>query len=88
MASLACFHPDNLSFGDGIYLSPTGRHRDGGRGRGDGRRPGGSSACTSPTAAHCESGVLAVGSMEIAQLDNDPDFPENGRIELIMRGGR
>jgi hypothetical protein len=26
--------------------------------------------------------------MEIAELDNDPSFPENGRLELIVRGGR
>ena len=33
------------------------------------------------------SGVLPMASMEIAQLDNDPSFPENGKLELILRGG-
>jgi hypothetical protein len=35
-----------------------------------------------------ETGVLPIGSMEVARLDNDPSFPEHGRLELIMRGGR
>jgi hypothetical protein len=34
------------------------------------------------------SGVLLLGAMEVAQLDSDPDFPENGQIEFVMRGGR
>jgi hypothetical protein len=33
-------------------------------------------------------GVLALGSLEIARCDNDPNFPENGQLKLIMRGGR
>ncbi len=32
--------------------------------------------------------VLELGPMEIARLDNDPDYPENGRLVLNMRGGR
>jgi hypothetical protein len=34
------------------------------------------------------SGVLGFGRLEIAQLDNDPSFPENGRLALRMGGGR
>jgi hypothetical protein len=32
--------------------------------------------------------VLKLGPLEIARLDNDPDFPENGSLALDMRGGR
>ena len=35
-----------------------------------------------------DKGVLALGPLEIARCDNDPNFPENGRIKLSMRGGR
>jgi hypothetical protein len=31
---------------------------------------------------------LEMGRLEIARLDNDPDFPEHGVINLTMRGGR
>jgi predicted phage baseplate assembly protein len=34
------------------------------------------------------TGVLTLGPFEIAQLNNDPSFPENGRLEIILRGGR
>jgi hypothetical protein len=35
-----------------------------------------------------ESGVLLLGQMEVAQLDSDPDFPENGLLTLKVFGGR
>jgi hypothetical protein len=81
------FHPDNLSFGDGIYESrlvaviqavPGVQHVEIVRlerlflGSND----------------ELKNGVLALGAMEIAQLDNDPVRPENGRLVLDMRGGR
>ncbi|MCP2259141.1 putative baseplate assembly protein [Streptoalloteichus tenebrarius] len=33
-------------------------------------------------------GLLRLGPLEIAQLDNDPDRPENGRLSLMIGGGR
>lgn len=33
-------------------------------------------------------GLLSIGEMEIAQLDNDASFPENGRLTLQLIGGR
>ncbi|MEH2002847.1 MAG: putative baseplate assembly protein [Nostoc sp.] len=35
-----------------------------------------------------EKGFLPIGSLEIAQLDNNPNFPEKGNFILDMRGGR
>jgi predicted phage baseplate assembly protein len=35
-----------------------------------------------------EQGNLPIGPLEIARLDGDPSFPENGRIRLDLRGGR
>jgi len=32
--------------------------------------------------------ALTLGPFEIAQLDNDPNFPEHGTLVLDMRGGR
>ena len=34
-----------------------------------------------------EAGVLKIGSYKIAQLDSDPNFPENGKISFVMGGG-
>jgi hypothetical protein len=35
-----------------------------------------------------ESGILTLNSPEVAQLDNDPSFPEHGRLTLTLGGGR
>ena len=34
------------------------------------------------------AGLLSLGSREIAQCDNDPDRPENGRLSIVLGGGR
>ncbi len=34
-----------------------------------------------------ENGILPIGSLEVARMDNDPGFPENGRLVLHMGGG-
>jgi hypothetical protein len=31
--------------------------------------------------------VLNLGPAEIARLDNDPNAPEHGRLEIQVRGG-
>jgi hypothetical protein len=35
-----------------------------------------------------ENGVLPLRVNEIAQLDNDPNFPEHGKLEIQVGGGR
>jgi hypothetical protein len=34
-----------------------------------------------------DDGVLELGTLEIARLDNDPNAPEQGRLEFQVRGG-
>ena len=33
------------------------------------------------------NGVLAVGPLEIVRLDNSPNFPDHGKLTLILGGG-
>jgi predicted phage baseplate assembly protein len=81
------FHPDNLTFGQTIYLSPlyaAAQAVDGVDSADITRfqrrdRPG-------PEAL--DAGRLTLGRLEIARLDNDPNFPERGVLELILEGGR
>ena len=93
---LGFFHPDNLSFGTGVYVS---------RLIAAAKRVAGvdsvrllklvrldysAAARLAPAGANARvpgSGVLPMAAMEIAQLDNDPNFPENGKLDLILRGG-
>jgi predicted phage baseplate assembly protein len=80
------FHPDNFTFGQPLYLShinAEAKKIKGVRfvefekfqrlGKAD---------------KELEEEVIKVGQFEIIQLENDPNFPEKGKIEFIMEGGR
>jgi hypothetical protein len=81
------FHPDNLSFGDGVSVSRIIAAVQ--------ALPGVESVRVTtlqryrqPSNDALESGVLTLNAFEVARLDNDPNFPEHGILRLIMRGGR
>jgi len=81
------FHPDNLSFGQGIALS---------------RLVAAAQAVTGVQSVTVKTferlfqgqdgeianGFLPLGPLEIARLDNDLRFPGNGKLQLNPRGGR
>ncbi len=84
------FHPDNLSFGEGVFVSRIVAEAKAVTGVenvvvtklqrfGD---------TESDSERVLEFGVLELNTFEIARLDNDPSFPENGVLKLEMRGGR
>ncbi|HEX8229995.1 MAG TPA: putative baseplate assembly protein [Chloroflexia bacterium] len=81
------FHPDNLTFGTSIHLSELVALAQ--------SVPGVESVQVKKLQrqfegpdGEIENGVLPVGPLEIAQLDNDPSFPELGTLKLEVRGGR
>jgi len=85
--TLGFFHPDNLTFGDDVYLSRLIAAAQ--------AIEGVASVTLIKMQRWCElanneieSGVLPLGPFEIARLDNDPGFQENGILHLDMRGGR
>ncbi|MDR7275497.1 baseplate J/gp47 family protein [Catenuloplanes atrovinosus] len=41
-----------------------------------------------PEAGELEDGVLLIGPLEVAQLDDDPSVPEQGRLTVTLGGGR
>lgn len=83
----AVFHPDNFTFGQTVYLSPlyaAAQSVDGvdsveitkfvrQGGEGD---------------AALQAGKLELNRLEIARLDNDPNFPERGVFRPTLKGGR
>ena len=81
------FHPDRFSFGQTIYLSPIlAAARD---------VAGVESADVvafhrqgSPDKRFLADGHMPLGRLEIARLDNDPNFPEHGVLRLDLRGGK
>ncbi len=80
------FHPDNFTFNQPLYLShiyeaalevagvasvEVTRFQRWGKSPAD----------------EIEKGILTPGTLEIIRLDNDPNFPENGKISFNMEGG-
>ena len=83
----ALFHPDKLTFGEPVYLSRIYAAALSVEGvesivvetfqrKGEADRRG------------LDDGVLRMGRLEIARLDNDPNFPERGVLRLTLGGGR
>ncbi len=85
---LGFFHPDRLTFGDGVYVSALVAAAQ--------VVPGVQSVTVTRLArqfsgdgdAALRLGVLRLGPLEVARLDNDPSFPEHGTLKLTLSGGR
>jgi hypothetical protein len=80
------FHPDNFTFNQPLYLSRIYETAMGVAGVASVevtvfRRWGKLSA------GEIDTGILTPGMLEIIRLDNDPSFPENGKISFNMEGG-
>jgi hypothetical protein len=91
--SLGFFHPDNFTFGQPVYLSrivaaamqvPGVRWVDT-----DDVPPSPNHFKRWGQDSHGETqaGRIAMSRLEIARLDNDPNQPENGKIDFFMEGG-
>ena len=81
------FHPDRLRFGGSVYLSQivaAAQAVEGVESVVITRLQRRFAAAN----GELESGALPIGELEVAQLDNDPNFPEHGRLALLMGGGR
>jgi hypothetical protein len=86
------FHPDQLTFGDSIWLSQVVARCTAVDGVhlvevAPGRHPNRFARWGRPQGDEVERGRIAIGPSEIARCDNDPDIPDHGRIQLFMEGG-
>jgi predicted phage baseplate assembly protein len=84
---LGLFHPDNLTFGDSVYVSKLVAAAQ--------SVPGVETVQVTTLErlwegrnGEIEEGVLPLKPLEVARLDNDPSFPERGKLRLTLRGGR
>jgi predicted phage baseplate assembly protein len=81
------FHPDNFTFGQAVYLS---------RLYAAARSVAGVMSARvvtfqrqdAPSREAIERGELKLGRLEIAQLENDPNFPERGVLKIVTEGGK
>jgi predicted phage baseplate assembly protein len=81
------FHPDRLTFGQTIYISPVLAAVRTVEGVASARIVQFSRQGTTDARA-LETGRIDLGRTEIARLDNDPNWPENGVLRLTMLGGK
>jgi hypothetical protein len=85
--NLGLFHPDNFSFGQDAYLSRIIAAVQAVQGV-DSVRVDTFERLGVPNSTALEEGVIPIGALEIAQLANDPNFPENGKLVLMAGGGK
>jgi hypothetical protein len=85
--TLGVFHPDNFTFGQTVYSSPIYAAAL--------KLEGISSVQLTtfqrqgePATNAAPTGALSMDRLEIARLDNDPNFPEHGVFRLKMEGGK
>jgi hypothetical protein len=83
----ALFHPDTMTFGQTVYLSALYAAA----------RQVAGVASVQVTRFHRQGqedpgpladGFMRLGRLEIARLDNDPNFPEHGVLRLTLFGGK
>lgn len=84
----ALFHPDNFSFGQPVYLSALYEAAQSVQGVTSVVINTFQRLRAPPDPKPLDDGVLTVGRLEIARLDNDPNFPERGVLKLTVGGGK
>lgn len=94
--TLGFFHPDNLTFGQAVFLSHVVARAA--------QVPGVRWVDATPRvsasdndnrfqrwgrspAGEIEEGMIPIGRLEIARCDNDRNLPDNGRIRFFLEGG-
>jgi hypothetical protein len=89
------FHPDNFSFGDNVMLSRIIAHGMAVEGvkwigtqDGSGQVLGRFGRLDQPDIDYQDDAEIPIADDEVARLDNDPSYPDLGRLRLIMAGGR
>jgi hypothetical protein len=85
------FHPDNLVFGAGVAVSTlvaAAQGIEGVRHVEVTRLERAPPQLGQPDRTAIIAGLLTLAPDEIAQVDDDPNFPENGALRIVMEGGR
>lgn len=86
--SPALFHPDNFTFGQSVYLSALYEAAQAIQGVASVVIDTFQRLRAQPDPKPLDDGVLTIGRLEIARLDNDPNFPEWGVFNLSVGGGK
>jgi hypothetical protein len=81
------FHPDNLTFGEGIHMSEIIAVAQAVKGV-ESVTVKQFHRLFEPPNFEIENAILPLAHSEITQLDNDPNYPERGKLVIRVLGGR
>jgi len=84
----ALFHPDNFTFGQPVYLSRLYAAAQSVQGVASVVIDRFQRLRMIDDSQPLDEGVLKLGRLEIARLDNDPNFPERGVVHIEVGGGK
>jgi hypothetical protein len=84
---LGIFHPDNFTFGQPVYASRVVAAAQAVEGV-ESVRLDRFEKLADPDPATLAQGVIPIGRLEIAQLANDPNYRDRGRLRLSAGGGQ
>ncbi|TCL69496.1 putative baseplate assembly protein [Rhizobium sp. BK251] len=84
---LGLFHPDNFTFGQPAYLSQVIAAAQAVEGV-EAVRADRFQRLANPEPTSLDEGVIDIGGLEIAQLANNPNFRERGKLEISAGGGK
>jgi hypothetical protein len=84
---LGAFHPDNFTFGQQVYSSRIVAAAQSVEGV-ESVRLDKFQRLVDPSPATHENGVISIGRLEIAQLENNPNYRDRGRLALSAGGGK
>jgi predicted phage baseplate assembly protein len=83
----AVFHPDNFTFGQTLYLSSLYAAAQAVAGVASVKITKFQRQGIDSNEA-IDSGKLVLGRLEVARLENSPNFPERGHFDLVVEGGK
>ncbi len=84
---LGAFHPDNFTFGQPVFASRVVAAAQAVEGV-ESVRLDRFQRLVDPDPATQENGVIPIGRLEVAQLDNDPNYRDRGRLLVSAGGGQ
>jgi Baseplate J-like protein len=84
---LGLFHPDRFSFGESVYLSPIIAAAQAVQGV-ESVKAKRFRRLVQPSPTSLADGVITIGRLEVAQLADDPNFRERGRLVIEIGGGK
>jgi len=84
---LGAFHPDNFTFGQPVFASRVVALAQAVEGV-ESVRLDRFQRLVGPDPSTRENGVIPIGRLEVAQLDNDPNYRDRGRLLVSAGGGQ